>query len=90
MYSERIWRAVVFTAALSVLGAGVATAQTVIVRKAAPGSMIEVVLNAATVGTGTVDANGDATVPVNLLGSTGKNQTDAYLSTTSAGRRGAC
>lgn len=68
-----------FTAALSVLGAGVATAQTVILRKAPPGTTVEVVLNSAAVGSGTVNANGDVTVPVNLQGNINKQEIDAYL-----------
>jgi hypothetical protein len=62
-----------------VVGAASAAGQTVIVRKAAPGSTVEVTVNAAAAGTATVDANGDAVVRVNMIGTSGRTETDAYL-----------
>lgn len=60
-------RLLVAAAALNVtIGAAVATAQTVIVRKVPAGDTIEVFLNTTKVATATVDANGDATLPLNL------------------------
>lgn len=54
-------------AALNVtIGAAVATAQTVIVRKVPAGDTIELFLNTTKIATATVDANGDATLPLNL------------------------
>ena len=52
-------------AALNVtLGLGTAAAQRVMVRHLPVGTPVEVMLNAETVGTGTVDETGDVTVPV--------------------------
>jgi hypothetical protein len=79
MFAERISRAVAIAAATVVFGAGVATAQTVIVRKAPQGSTVEVMVKGAVAGTATVDSAGDAVVPVNLLGTAQKTETDAYL-----------
>jgi hypothetical protein len=76
---ERIGRSVVLTAALSILGGGVAAAQTVILRKAPPGSTVEVVLNSSAVGSRTVDLNGDGRVPIDLQGTLKKSEIDAYL-----------
>jgi Outer membrane protein beta-barrel domain len=47
-------------------GAGLATAQTVMVRNAPPGGTIEVVLNADTVATGTADQAGEATLKFDM------------------------
>lgn len=52
-----------------VVGAGVATAQTVMVRNAAPGTTVEVLLNGAEAGTATADASGHATLAVRQPGS---------------------
>jgi hypothetical protein len=62
-----------------VVGAGVAAAQTVIVRKAPPGSTVEVTVNAAAAGTATVDANGDGVVQVKMFATADRTETDAYL-----------
>jgi hypothetical protein len=70
---------VAIAAALVVAGAGGATAQTVIVRKAPQGSTVEVMVKGAVGGTATVDSNGDAVVPVKLFAAGDKDQTDAYL-----------
>jgi hypothetical protein len=79
MFAERISRAVALAAATVVFGAGVATAQTVIVRKAPQGSTVEVVAKGAVAGTATVNSEGDAVVAVNLFGTAEKAETDAYL-----------
>jgi hypothetical protein len=77
---QKWWQLLVLAAAMNVcLGAGVALGQTVIVRKAPPGGSVEVALNAATAGSGTVDANGDATVPFTLPETGGKAEIDAYI-----------
>ena len=49
-----------------------------IVRKAPPGSTVEVTVNAAPAGTATVNASGDAVVSVNVPGASGE-ETEAYL-----------
>ena len=74
-------RLLVAAAALNVtMGAAVATAQTVIVRKAPAGDTIELFLNTTKVGTATVDANGDATLPLNLReNNSGKTDIDANV-----------
>ena len=60
-------RLLVVAAALNlVMGAGVASAQTVIVRHAPPAETIDLMLNAAKVATATSDAAGDATLPLDL------------------------
>lgn len=62
-----------------IVGVGVATAQTVIVRNAPPGSTIELVLNAATIGSAPADRAGDATLAVNVSANAGKTETDAHI-----------
>jgi hypothetical protein len=57
----------------------VAAAQTVIVRNAAPGSAVEVVLNAATASTGAADAAGVATLPAKMKETIGKTEIDANV-----------
>jgi hypothetical protein len=74
------WRLIVCAAALMLtVNSGTAVAQTVIVRKAPPGSTVELVLNAATVATATVDSSGVVTLAVNLVKNAGKTETDASL-----------
>lgn len=74
------WRLLICAAALNVtLNAGVAMAQTVIVRKAPPGSTIELVLNTATVASAPADQAGDATLDVDLSKNISKTETDAYM-----------
>jgi opacity protein-like surface antigen len=69
----RSWRLPALAAMLNVcLGAGVAAGQTVIVRKAPPGTRVDVVVNAATVATTTVDPAGDAKVGFDLAAAAGK------------------
>jgi hypothetical protein len=73
-------RLLVWAAAMNLaLGAEVAFGQTVIVRKAPPGSRVEVALNTATAGSATVDPNGDASVPFTLPETAGKAEIDAYV-----------
>lgn len=74
------WRLLTMAAAINLAGiVGVAAAQTVIVIHAAPGSTVEVALNAATVGSVAADATGLATLAVNLSAHAGKTQTDVHL-----------
>jgi hypothetical protein len=80
MFSLRASRVAATAAALHlVLGAGVAAAQTIIVRKAPPGSTVEVTVNGAAAGTATVDANGDAVVRLTTLTPGARTEMDAYL-----------
>jgi hypothetical protein len=74
-------RLLLVAAALNVLmGAGVALAQTVIVRQAAPAQPIELMLNATKVATATADASGDATLPLDLrTNNAGKTDIDANV-----------
>jgi hypothetical protein len=60
------WRIVATTTAVVIAMAGVARAQTVYLRKAPAGTNAEVVVNAASAGTGTVDADGEAKIPFKL------------------------
>jgi len=71
------------------LGAGVAAGQTVIVRKAPPGTRVEVVVNATAVASGSVDEAGDAKVPFQLAAAAGKPEIDAnvFLDTCDTTRR---
>jgi hypothetical protein len=59
----RSWRTLAVAAALNMISAGVATAQTVLVRNASAGDTVEVVLNGAPVASGPVDAEGAARLP---------------------------
>ncbi len=79
MCSLRACRAAVAAALFLCACGGVAAAQTVIVRKAPPGSTVEVTVNGAPGGAATVNASGDAVVPVKVLGTGGRPETDAYL-----------
>jgi hypothetical protein len=68
-------------AALSVTaGAGAASAQTVIVRKAPAGSAVEVVLNTTAIGSAKADALGDAVVPRDLSAQLKQPEIDATVS----------
>ncbi|MEO5895283.1 MAG: hypothetical protein ABIS06_06250 [Vicinamibacterales bacterium] len=62
----RLWRTLALAAALNMITAVVAAAQTVLVRNAAAGDTVEVVLNSAAVGTSPVDAAGVAKLPFAL------------------------
>jgi hypothetical protein len=74
------WRPPIAAAALSVtLGAATAAAQTVMVRNAPAGEAIEVALNATSVGSGTADAEGIATLPLDLSAHGNKTEIDANV-----------
>lgn len=67
-------------AVLHLAGAGAAAAQTVLVKGAAPGERVEVVVNAAPAGTGTVAADGMASVAANIpANAAGALEMDARL-----------
>jgi opacity protein-like surface antigen len=69
-----LWRPLALAAVLTVIAsAGVADAQTVIVRNAPPGSTIELAFNAATIGSATAGATGEATLTVKNTGATEKD-----------------
>ena len=73
-------RPLVAAAVLSlVVQAGVASAQTVIARKAPAGSTVELVLNTTKIGTATADAAGDAKLPFSLQEHGGKLEMDATV-----------
>jgi hypothetical protein len=73
-------RLLAFAAALNLtVCASAASAQTVIVRKAAPDSTVEVVLNDTPVGTGKANDKGDALVPVGISEHLMKTETDAQI-----------
>jgi hypothetical protein len=73
-------RPLTLAAAFTVIGAvGVATAQTVVVTKAPPGATLELVLNAATIGTAKAGADGIGTIPLNLSEHGGKSEIDARI-----------
>jgi len=73
-------RLLVAAALFVVSGTGVARAQTVLVRNAPPGETIEVFLNAAKVGTATVPADGQTTLPLSLREhNAGKLEIDANV-----------
>jgi hypothetical protein len=61
------------------LGAGAASAQTVLVRNAPPDSTLELVLNTDPIGTAKADARGIATLPVDLSANLKKTETDAQV-----------
>jgi len=76
----RSWRLPVLAALLNVcLGAGVAAGQTVVVRKAPPGTRAEVAVNAATVASAEVDPAGDAKMTIDLAAAAGKPEIDANV-----------
>jgi hypothetical protein len=77
---HRSWRLPVLAALLNVcLGAGAAAGQTVIVRKAPPGTRVEVAVNAAPVASAEVDPAGDAKVPINVTAVAGKPEIEAHV-----------
>lgn len=75
------WRPLALAAVVSwTLGVGVATAQTVIATNAPAGTPVELVLNNKTVGSATADADGFATIPINMAANlAGKGETDVYI-----------
>jgi len=62
---QKSWRPLVMAVAVSMV-AGVASAQSVMIRKAPAGGKVEVALNSTVVATGTANADGDATLPLDL------------------------
>jgi hypothetical protein len=73
-------RLLVAAALLITIGHGKAAAQTVIVRHVPPGETVEVFLNATKVGTATVEADRDTTLPLNLReNNAGKLEIDANI-----------
>lgn len=75
----RLWRRLLAAVITAIGSIGVATAQTVMVTNAPPGSTIELVLNTNTIRTTTVGPGGDATVAVNLFASGGKTEMDVRV-----------
>jgi hypothetical protein len=75
------WRPLALAAVVSwTLGVGVVTAQTVTVTNAPAGSPVELVLNNKAVGSATADAEGFATIPINMAANlAGKGETDVYI-----------
>jgi hypothetical protein len=73
-------RLLTLAAALNLtLGVAFATAQTLLVRNAPPGSTIELVLNATPIGSTKVDESGVVTLPINLSKHVNKPETDAQI-----------
>ena len=75
----RRWRLLLVAAVLHALAAGVATAQTVIATNAPPGSTVEFVLNAATVGSKAADPTGNATITAAQPAATDAADMDALI-----------
>lgn len=77
------WRPLALAAALIVTLAAAATAQTVIVTKTPPGTSVSLGVNASTVKSGTADANGVTTLPLDVLAArgskTGKTEMDVRV-----------
>src|SRR4029453_11151106 len=71
------WRPGAMTAAVVMGMAAVGSAQTVYLRNAPAGSNVEVIVNAASAGTGAVDAEGEAKVAFTLPD--GKTEMDANV-----------
>jgi hypothetical protein len=59
--------------------AGAATAQTLLVRNAPPGTTIELVLNTTTIGSKKLDNGGTDTVPGNFFANDSRDQIDALI-----------
>ena len=73
-------RLLAMAAVLNIAATGTAAAQTVILKGAAPGETVEVVVNTGTPGSGTVAADGVATVATNLPpNAAGRQEMDARL-----------
>src|SRR5688572_23606153 len=70
-------------------GAGTASAQTLYVRKAPPGSTIEAVVGSTKAGSARADENGDVRIPIDLSTHIKKNEIDAriYVDTCDQTRR---
>jgi hypothetical protein len=77
---REFWRPLALAAAFIVIVAiGPATAQTVIVTKAPPGAAIQVGLDTGIAATATADANGLATLPLDLSSHGGKAETEVRI-----------
>ncbi|MEO8521255.1 MAG: outer membrane beta-barrel protein [Acidobacteriota bacterium] len=76
---HRPWKAVALAAALNLSAAGMAAAQTVLVRNVPAGSAVDAVLNATTTGSGAADADGVATLPLKMKETIGKAEIDANV-----------
>lgn len=76
---HRPWTAVAIAAVVTFSATSLATAQTVLVRNAPPGSAVDVVLNATPTGSGVADAAGVATVPGKMKETIGKVEIDANV-----------
>lgn len=74
-----LWRLVFAAAVLNLTVVAAASAQTVIVTKAPPGSAIELVVNSAVAATATADATGMATIPITPEARGGKTESDTYV-----------
>ncbi len=72
------WSRLLIVAVLNLTAGAAASAQTVMVRRAPAGEAVEVVLNAAKVGSGTTDASGEVSLPLDLS-SIGKTEIDANV-----------
>ena len=72
-------RLLTLAAAVILILAGRASAQTVLVRNAPPDSTIDVALNADPAGSGKADARGIATIPINMSKALNKSETDAQI-----------
>lgn len=84
----RPWRPLAFAAAFTVIvGAGAASAQTVIVRSAPPGANIELVLNTTSAGSAAANAGGDATIPFDAGLQGAKPEMDAFIFVELCGER---
>jgi hypothetical protein len=81
------WRIVAATAAVISGMAAAATAQTVYVRKAPAGSQVEVVINAVSAGTATVDAEGEAKVGFTLPDGKADMDSNVFVDTCDALRK---
>jgi hypothetical protein len=76
---QKSWRLLALAAALVLVSVGAATAQTVLVRNAAPGVTVEAVVNAVTIGSAVVDRYGLARVAIDLAATVGTAETDVYV-----------
>ena len=74
-----LWRLVFAAAVLNLTVIAAASAQTIIVTKAPPGSAIELVVNSAVAATATADATGMATIPITPEARGGKTESDTYV-----------
>jgi hypothetical protein len=74
------WRRLALAAALYVtVGAGVAAAQTVIVRNAPAGAAVDVLFEGARLAAGTADELGDLKLPIQLKGAAGTGEADVRI-----------